>query len=210
MRNDAPSVTLRCMRNPKKIHPTNSKNQRRPLATRRPLPSRSRKRLHKTNQKRAGAPRLSQEVQEHAAQADAEVLTRPSETVLQILDSATVPGSGQTVRPSEVDDRENLGNRTEIVEQRRRVLPSSAAFTNGVSAISMEWFNLMRRCTERSLGAMQIFIRCRTPGEFFTAQSNLLLGNLNDAFEGVNRILRQTAGDQRDSLADQKMPKLGD
>jgi len=57
---------------------------------------------------------------------------------------------------------------------------------------------------------MQIFMRCRTPGEFFTAYSNLLRGNLNDAFEGVNRILRQTAGDQRDSLADQKMPKLGD
>jgi hypothetical protein len=57
---------------------------------------------------------------------------------------------------------------------------------------------------------MQIFIRCRTPAEFFTAQSNFLLGNLQDAFEGVNRILRQTAGDQRDNPRIRKLPKVGD
>jgi hypothetical protein len=193
------------MRNPKKLHPTNSKNRRRPLATRRPSPSRSRKRPHKTMQQRAAAPRLSQKVHGHGAQADAEVLTRPSETISQILDSATVPGARETVRPSEVDDRENLGNRTGLVEQPRRVLLSGAAFTNGVSAISMEWFNLMRRCTERSLGAMQVFMRCRSPGEFFTAQGNLLSGNLKDVFESIDRILAQTTGDRRDSPADQKI-----
>ena len=183
------------MRNPKKLHPTNSKNQRRPLATRRPLPSESRNKPRKTIQKKA-APRISREVQEHAAQADAEVLTRPPE--------GAGPGLTRTGRP-EVTDHENLGKRTGVVEQHRRVLPSSAAFTNGVSAISIEWFNLIRRCTERSLGAMQIFMRCRTPGEFITAHSNLLLGNLKDAFEGANSIWRQTAGDQRDGSADKKI-----
>jgi hypothetical protein len=184
------------MRNPKKLRHTTSKNRTRPLATRRPLPSRSRKKRHKTLQKRAAAlravaPRISQQVPEHAARADAEVLSRPSEIVRQILDPGTVPA-----RPSE-DDRENLRNRTGIVEQHRHFL-SSSAFANGVSAItsvsaiSMEWFNLMLRCTERYLDAMQIFTRCRTPGEFFTAHSNLLRGNLNDAFEGANKILRQT------------------
>ena len=185
------------MRNSKKLRHTSSKNRTRPLATRRPLPSRSRKKPHKTLQKRAAAlravaPRISQQVPEHAARADADVLSRPSEIVRQILDSSTVP-----VRPSEVDDRENLGNRTGIVEQRRHFLPSSV-FTNGVraitsvSAISMEWFNLFLRSTERSLGAMQIFMRCRTPGEFITTYGNLLRGNLNDAFEGANKVLRQT------------------
>ena len=179
------------MRNPKKLRHTSSKNRIRPLATRRPLPSRSRKKPHKTLQKRAAAlravaPRISQQVPEHA------VLSRPPEIVRQILDSGTVP-----VRPSEVDHRENLRNRTGIVAQRRHFLPSSV-FTNGVSAItsvsaiSMELFNLTLRCTERYLDAMQIFMRCRTPGEFFTAQSNLLRGNLNDAFEGANKVLRQT------------------
>jgi hypothetical protein len=149
--------------------------------------------------------KISQKVQEHTAQADAEVLTRPSETVLQI-DSATVPvRSRQTVRPSEVDDRENLGNRTENVGQRRRVLLSGAACTNGVSAISMAWVNIMLRCTERSLGVMHIFTRIRTPGEFYTAQTNLFLGNLKDVFEGVNSTLRQTTGDERDRLADKQI-----
>jgi hypothetical protein len=185
------------MRNPKKLHHTSSKNRRRPLATRRPLPSRPRKRRHKTLQKRAAAqraaaPRISEEIQEHVAQADVDALSRSSEIVRQTLDSGTV-----SVPPSEVDHRENLGNRTGIVEQRRPFLPSSV-FTNGVSAItsvsaiSMEWFNLLLRCAERSLGAMQIFMRCRTPGEFFTAYGNLLGGNLNDAFEGANKVLRQT------------------
>jgi len=185
-----------CMRNPKKLHHTSSKNRRKPLATRRPLPSQSREKRHRTQQKRAAAlraaaPRISQEVQEHATRADVDVLSRPSEIVRPILDSGTVP-----VWPSEVDDRDNRGNRSGT-ERRRPLLPSSV-FTNGVSAItsvsaiSMEWFNLFLRSTERSLGAMQIFMRCRTPGEFITTYGNLLRGNLNDAFEGADKVLRRT------------------
>lgn len=185
------------MRNPKKLHHTSSKNRRKSVATRRPLPSRSRKKRHKRLQTRAAAlraaaPRISQQVQEHAAQADADVLSGPAEIVRQILDSGTVPA-----RPLEVDHRENLVNRTGIVERGRPFLPLSV-FTNGVSAItsvsaiSMEWFNLLLHSTERSLGAMQIFLRCRTPGEFFTAYGNLVRGNLNDAFEGADKVLRRT------------------
>lgn len=184
------------MRSPKKSHHASSKKQTNSLATRRPLPSGSRKRPQKQLQKRAVAqtaatPKISEQVQEHAAPADADVLRRSSEIVRQILASGTVP-----VPPSEVDDCENQADRTRIVEQRRHFLPSSV-FTNGVSAItsvstiSMEWFSLMLRCTERSLGATQIFMRCRTPSEFVTAYSNLLRENLNDAFEGANKILRQ-------------------
>ena len=198
------------MRNPKKLRHTSSKNRTRPLATRRPLPSRSRKKPHKTLQKRAAAlraiaPRISQQVPEHAARADADVLSRPPEIVRQILDSGTVPA-----RPSEVDHRENLRNRTGIVAQHRHFLPSSV-FTNGVSAItsvsaiSMELFNLTLRCTERYLDAMQIFMRCRTPGEFIAAQSNLLRENLNDAFEGQIRYCAKPAGDRRYSPADKEI-----
>ena len=65
-----------------------------------------------------------------------------------------------------------------------------------VSAISIEWVNLMRRCTARSLGAMQMFMRCRTLENY--SYSNLLRGNLKDVFEGIDRILTQTTGDRRD------------
>jgi hypothetical protein len=188
-----------CMRNPKKLHQTSSKNQTssksrtRPLAARRPLPSRSRKRPHKTLRKRAAAqraaaPRISQEPQEHGL-AQPAVLSRPSEVVRQISDLVTVP--------LQVDHRESVGNRTGTADQ-RRPFPPFSVFTSGVSAItsvnaiSMEWFNLMLRCTERYLDAIQIIIRGRTPGELIIAQTNLLNGNLNDAFEGANRVLRQT------------------
>lgn len=144
-----------CMRNPTKSRPTYSKKQRMPLATRRTSLNRSRKGLPERTRK-AAAPRTSPKVQELAAQADTEVLTRPSATIEQVSHSGTVPASGRTVRRSEVGDHENLRSRTGIVEQRCRVLRSGAAFTNGVSAISMEWFNLMLRCTERSLGAIYI------------------------------------------------------
>jgi hypothetical protein len=185
-----------CMRNSKKLHRTSSKNQKssknrtRPLATRRLLPSRSRKRPDKTVRKRAAAqraaaPRISQEVQEHAL-AQPDFLSRPPEVVRRISDSGTVP-----LGSSDVDHRESVGKRIGNADQRRPFLPSSA-FTNSVSAISMEWFNLTLRCTQRYRDAMQIFMRCRTPGEFFTAYSNVLRGNLNDAFEGANKVLRQT------------------
>jgi hypothetical protein len=208
-----PKIMVRCgtmrllsgwefMRNSKKLHRTSSKNQKssknrtRPLATRRPSPSPSRKRPDKTVRKRAAAqraaaPRISQKVQEHAL-AQPDFLSRPPEVVRQISDSGTVP-----LGSSDVDHRESVGKRTGIADQRRPFLPSSV-FTNSVSAItsvsaiSMEWFNLTLRCTQRYRDAMQIFMRCRTPGEFFTAYSNVLRGNLNDAFEGANKVLRQT------------------
>jgi hypothetical protein len=93
----------------------------------------------------------------------------------------------------------------EIVGQRGRVLLPGAACTNGVSAISMAWFIIMLRCTERSLGVMHIFMRIRTPGEFYVAHTNLFLGNLKDVFEGVNSTLRQTTGGERDRLTDKQI-----
>ena len=56
----------------------------------------------------------------------------------------------------------------------------------------MELVSLMLRCTERSLGAIQALMRCRTPGGFVAAYSDLLRANLNDAFEGAEKVLRQT------------------
>jgi hypothetical protein len=182
------------MRKPKKVHPISAKKQGRRVAIKNSLPNGSRDRPEKKLQQRVAV----QEIQKRAARADAEVTTHPAQTVNQ-------PHSG--IGSSEVDDRENTENRTGIFENSRPAPPSSVVLTNGVrvvtnglSAITMEWFNIMRRCTVRSLGAMQIFLRCRTPGEFFTAQSNLLFGNLDDAFEGISKIMRQTGGNQPDSL----------
>jgi phasin protein len=183
------------MRKPKKTTSASSKKRARQLVTRRPLASRSGKRGQKTRHKsaaahRATAPIIWQDVQKHAAQSDADVLSLRS--VREILDSGSIP-----VPPSKADDGENLGSRTGDTEQRRPFLPSSVfasgvnAITN-VSSISMEWFSLLLRSTERSLGAMQTVMHCRTPGEFFTAYSNLLKANLNDAFEGAEKVLSQT------------------
>jgi hypothetical protein len=191
-----------CMRKPKKSHQpsskkqTSSKRRTRRLATRRSSTSRSRTRPHNTLRKRAAAqraaaPTISQKVQEHSV-AQADLLNRPSEVVRKISDSGTA-----TLGLTEVDHRESVGNRTGVSDPHRRFVPSSG-FTGGVSAIasanaiSMEWFNLMLRCTERYLDAIQIFIRCRTPGELIIAHAKLLHGNLNDAFEGAKRVLRQT------------------
>jgi hypothetical protein len=115
-----------------------------------------------------------------------------SQIVRQILDSGTNP-----VPQSKADDRENVGSPSGNVEQRRPFLPSSvfASRVNAItslSTISMELVSLMLRCTERSLGAIQALMRCRTPGEFVAAYSDLLRANLNDAFEGAEKVLRQT------------------
>ena len=115
-----------------------------------------------------------------------------SEIVRQILDSGTIP-----VPQSKADDREKVGSPTGDVEQRRPFLPSSV-FTSGVSTItslsviSIELVSLVLRSTERSLGAIQTLMRCRTPGEFLVAYSDLVRANLNDAFEGAEKVLRQT------------------
>ena len=126
------------------------------------------------------------------AQSEADMPSLRSEIVRQILASGTV-----SVPQSNADDRENVRSPTGNVEQRRPFLPSSV-FASGVSAItsvstiSMELVNLVLRCTERSLGAIQSLMRCRTPGEFLVAYSDLLRVNLNDAFEGAEKVLRQT------------------
>jgi hypothetical protein len=101
------------------------------------------------------------------------------------------------VPQSKPDDRENVGSPAGNVEQHRLFVPS-IVFASGVNAItsvstiSMELVSLVLRCTERSLGATQTLMRCRTPGEFLVAYSDLLRANLNDAFEGAEKVLRQT------------------
>jgi hypothetical protein len=135
---------------------------------------------------------MSQDIQEHTGQAEAELRSLRSEIVRQILDSGTIP-----VPQSKADDRESVEGSSGDVEQRRRFLPPSV-FAGGVNAItsfstiSMELVSLVLRCSERSLGAVQKLMRCRTPGEFLVAYSDLLRANLNDAFEGAEKVLRQT------------------
>jgi hypothetical protein len=185
------------MRKPKKLRQTSSKKRTRPLSKRRPLTSRSRKRGQQRSHKRASAQRaitstISQDIQKHTGPAEADLRSLRSEIVRQILDSGTIPGP-----QSKADDRENVGSPRGDGEQRRPFLPSSI-FASGVNAItslstiSMELVSLVLRCTERSLGAIQTLMRCRTPGEFVAAYSDLLRANLNDAFEGAEKVLRQT------------------
>jgi hypothetical protein len=202
VRNDVSSLTLGCMQTLKKKHPISAKKQTRRVATKNSSRNGSRARSNNRQQKRAGA----QKIAERAARASADVLTaRPSQTVNQIQDSNAVPA-----RSSEGNHHEHTRNSSELVNQSRPFAPSIPAFTSGVRAITksvvitMEWFDLMHRCTARSLGAMQILLRCRTPGEFFTVQSNLLFGNLDDAFEGVNKLFLETAGNQRRSSGDKE------
>ncbi len=117
------------------------------------------------------------------------MLSLRSEIVRQILASIPMP-------QSKADDRD-VGSSTGNVEERRPYLPSKV-FAPGVNAItsastiSIELVSLVLRCTERSLGAIQTLMRCRTPGDFIAAYSDLLRANLNDAFEGAEKVLRQT------------------
>jgi hypothetical protein len=126
------------------------------------------------------------------AQGEPDMLSLRSEIIRQILASGTIP-----IPQSKADDRESTGTPTANVEQRRPFLPSSV-FASGVNAItslstiSVELVSLVLRCTERSLGAIQTLMRCRTPGEFLVAYSDLVRANLNDAFEGAEKVLRQT------------------
>jgi hypothetical protein len=168
----------------KKKHPVGAKKHKR-LVAKNSSPNASRARPNNTRQKRA----RTQKIGERAARATADVLTaRPSQSVNQIRNSDAVPG-----RLSEGDHDENKGNSTEIVNY-RPFSPSIPAFTGGVGVftrsvvITMEWLALTRRCTERSMGAMQTLLRCRKPHEFFIAQSSLFFGNLNDTSESINRL----------------------
>jgi hypothetical protein len=185
------------MRKPKKAPHTSSKKRTRPLSTRRQLPSRSIKRDQRKSHKRAAAqrataPTISQDIQKHPGPAEADLRSLRSEIVRQILESVPIP-----VPQTDADDRKNVVSPSRDVEQRRPFLPSSV-FASGVNAItifstiSMELVSLVLRSTERSLGAIQTLMRCRTPGEFVAAYSDLLRANLNDAFEGAEKVLRQT------------------
>jgi hypothetical protein len=175
-----------CMQTLKKKHPIGAKKKNRLVATKNSLPNTSSARPNNMRQKRAG----TQKIGECAARASADVLTaHPSQTVNQIRNSDAV-----AVRLSEGDHQENKGNSTETVNQSGPFSASIPAFTGGVGVITksvvitMEWLALTRGCTERSMGAMQTLLRCRTPHEFFTAQTNLFFGNLNDTSKSINGL----------------------
>jgi hypothetical protein len=59
----------------------------------------------------------------------------------------------------------------------------------GCGAITIEGFEFVRRCVDRSLDNINAFLQCRTPEDVVAAQSNWVKGHLPD----VNRVMRRGA-----------------
>src|SRR5262249_10365474 len=58
------------------------------------------------------------------------------------------------------------------------VMQSTAAIGHGVSAMSLEWFQIVRERMESNIDRLNELWRCRTPQDWLTVQSELMRENV--------------------------------
>ena len=58
----------------------------------------------------------------------------------------------------------------------------------GFGAFTIEGFEFVIRCVERSLDNINAFLQCRTPEDIVAAQSNLVKGHLQDVNREIHRV----------------------
>ena len=135
------------------------------------------------------------DVCERAARANVEMLTGQAETVQQIWQSGSELASRLTARSADQFTRAfgiTGDEAQEGTQQTSRnlaaIVQSSSVLTNGLRAISTEWFELMRKRIERSLDHIDTLISCRTPQDLAAAQSDALRDHLEGVISGAHRI----------------------
>jgi hypothetical protein len=160
-------------------HQTKTKNQtkasHRPKTSGRRTIKASRKAAAKAPSRKASndGSRISPIVGENIAQM-------PTETVLdqEVVNVAQASPPEQTV---DLDETHHAPH--EVVHSITGFLHPAHNLVFGFGAITIEGFEFVNRCVERSVDNINAFLQCRTPEDVVAAQSNWVKGHLED----VNR-----------------------
>src|SRR5262245_47158840 len=110
------------------------------------------------------------EISERAAHANAEMLTGQAETAQRIWQSGSELASQMTTRSADQfaralgiggDKAEEAAH--ELSRNIGAIVRSGSVLTHGARAVSIEWFEFLRKRIEWSLDHTETFMRCRSP-----------------------------------------------
>ena len=132
---------------------------------------------------------------ERAAQANADMITDQAEALRHIWQAGTEMASQLTARSADHvgrvlgiggDEAEKAAD--QVSGNIGAVAQSASVAARGARAISREWVDLVRHSTERSLDHAGVMMRCRSPQELVTVQTDLLRDNVEALMDGTRRI----------------------
>jgi hypothetical protein len=106
----------------------------------------------------------------------------PIETVLgqrEVVRAAQVSSSKQTVGLD--DDHARMHRIPSFLQPGHNLV-------FGCGAITIEGFEFVHRCVERSFDNINALLQCRTPEDVVAAQSNWVKGHLQDVNRGIHRV----------------------
>jgi len=128
---------------------------------------------------------------ERAAKANVNVIADQAEALRHMWQAGADVASNVTVRSADQVARTFAigGNDAQKASGNVGALAQSASVVaNGARAISTEWVDFVRHSTERSFDQMGAMMRCRSPQDFVTAQTNAFRDNMEAMIDSSRRI----------------------
>ncbi len=132
---------------------------------------------------------------ERAAKANVDMMTDQAKALRDLWQAGTEMASQLTARSADEVGRV-LGIGGDEAEKAAdhvsgnigAVAQSANVVARGARAMSREWVDLVRHSTERSLDHVGAMMRCRSPQELVTVQTDLLRDNVEALMDGTRRI----------------------
>jgi len=132
---------------------------------------------------------------DRAAQADTNVIADQAEALrhtwqagAEIASNLTARSADQVARTFGVGGDVKKGA-SRVSGNIRALEQSAGAWMHGVQAISTEFVNLARHSTERSIDYAGAVMRCRSPQDFITAQTDAWRDNVQALSDSSRRIV---------------------
>jgi len=151
---------------------------------------------------------------DRAAQASTNVIADQAETLqhmwqagAKVASNITAQSADQVARAFGVGSDEPGKGASQVSGNVRALERSASTWVHGVQAISTELVNLVRQSTERSIDLAGAMVRCRSPQDFITAQTDAWRDNvqaLSDSGRRIAEIALATAQEAPREILDRR------
>jgi phasin family protein len=158
------------------------------------------------------ATRTAADLGASATRAGADMIEGNAQTVQKAWQSGTEMATRLTERSMEQFARafgltgENAQHATQQSSRNlESIVQSGTILATGMQNISREWVEFARKRVQQNLDRVDTLASCRTPQDFWAAQSDLVRDNLEDFVQSTRRIAELSM-----QIADEAVRKMSD
>jgi hypothetical protein len=138
-----------------------------------------------------------------AVQRNAEVMQDAWRSSLDIATNMTQRSADQFARAFGFSGDEGQQAMQQSAHNVEAILQSTGAVAQGMTGISREWFDFLRRRMETNMNRMDELWRCRTPQDLLAVHSDLMRDNVEGMLETSRRV-----ADMSQKVADTATKKM--